>query len=62
MQESRILQVSIFETIQRNLASVDFSSILPDIMLIADEVDAQLTQCIESFLRLQGKQTAGATD
>lgn len=53
VQESRILQVSIFETIQRNLASVDFSLVLPDIMLIADEVDAQLTQTIESFLAMQ---------
>jgi hypothetical protein len=48
VQESRILQVCIFETIQRNLAVVDFSSVLPDIMLLADEVDSQLTQSIDS--------------
>lgn len=53
VQESRILQVCIFETIQRNLGSVDFSLVLPDIMLIADEVDSQLTQSIDSFLKLQ---------
>jgi DNA-binding response OmpR family regulator len=53
VQESRILQVSLFETIQRNLGSVDFSLVLPDIMLIADEVDSQLTQSVESFLKLQ---------
>jgi len=53
VQESRILQVCIFETIQRNMASVDFSLVLPDIMLIADEVDAQLTQSIDSFLKMQ---------
>jgi len=51
VQESRILQVSIFETIQRNLGSVDFGHVLPDIMLIADEVDSQLTQSIDSFLK-----------
>jgi ActR/RegA family two-component response regulator len=51
IQESRILQVSIFETIQRNLNGVDFSRVLPDVMLIADEVDSQLSQCIESFLQ-----------
>ena len=51
VQESRILQVCIFETIQRNLSSVDFSLVLPDIMLIADEVDSQLTQSIGSFLK-----------
>lgn len=53
VQESRILQVCLFETIQRNLATVDFSLVLPDIMLIADEVDSQLTQSVESFLKLQ---------
>ena len=51
VRESRILQVSIFETLQRNLGSVDFSNVLPDIMLIADEVDSQLTQSIDSFLK-----------
>jgi hypothetical protein len=51
--ESRILQVSIFETIQRNLATVDFTSVLADIMMIADEVDSQLTQSIDSFLNMQ---------
>ena len=58
VQESRILQVCIFETIQRNLAKVDFSLVLPDIMLLADEVDSQLTQSIDSFLKLQRELTA----
>lgn len=53
VQESRILQVCLFETIQHNLGSIDFSLVLPDIMLIADEVDSQLTQSVESFLKLQ---------
>ena len=53
VQESRILQVCIFETIQRNLASVDFSAVLPDIMPIADEVDSQLTQSVDGFLKMQ---------
>ena len=52
VQESRILQVCIFETIQRNLGSVDFILVLPGIMLLADEVDSQLTQSIDSFLKL----------
>jgi ActR/RegA family two-component response regulator len=51
VQESRILQVCIFETIQRNLAHVDFSTVLPDIMIIADEVDSQLTQSIDSYAK-----------
>jgi ActR/RegA family two-component response regulator len=53
VQESRILQVCIFETIQRNLSTVDFGSVVPDIMLIADEVDSQLAQSIDSFLMMQ---------
>jgi len=56
VQESRILQVCIFETIQRNLTTVDFASVLPDIMMIADEVDSQLTQSIDSFLTMQKKE------
>jgi DNA-binding response OmpR family regulator len=57
VQESRILQVSIFETIQRNLTSVDFSLVLPDVMLIADEVDSQLSQSVDSFLRINAQQS-----
>ena len=53
VQESRLLQVCIFETIQKSLVNVDFSLLLPDVMLIADEVDAQLTQCITGFLNSQ---------
>jgi hypothetical protein len=53
VQESRILQVSIFETIQRNLSRVDFSLLLPDVMILADEVDSQLAQSIDSFLKMQ---------
>jgi DNA-binding response OmpR family regulator len=58
VQESRILQVCIFETIQRNLSDVDFSLVLPDVMLIADEVDSQLTQSVDSFLKAQQHATS----
>jgi DNA-binding NtrC family response regulator len=58
VEEARILQVSIFETIQRNLASVDFSLVMPDIMLIADEVDSQLKQSIDGYLTLQQQRAA----
>ena len=59
VQESRILQVCIFETIQRNLGTVDFTAVLPDIMIIADEVDSQLKQAIDSFLRAQAVSSPG---
>jgi DNA-binding response OmpR family regulator len=49
VEESRILQVSLFGTLQKNLSSVDFSLLLLDVMTIADEVDSQLKQTIISF-------------
>ena len=49
IEESRILQVSIFNTLQANLSTVDFSLLLVDVMTIADEVDSQLKQTIVSF-------------
>jgi ActR/RegA family two-component response regulator len=49
IEESRILQVSIFNTLQSNLSVVDFSLLLVDVMTIADEVDSQLKQTIVSF-------------
>jgi DNA-binding response OmpR family regulator len=51
VHESRILQVTIFGTLQSNLNSLDFSVLLPDVMTIADEVDAQLTQSMDSFMK-----------
>jgi hypothetical protein len=49
IHESRILQVTIFGTLQQNLSLLDFNLLLPDVMTIADEVDSQLTQTMESF-------------
>jgi DNA-binding response OmpR family regulator len=49
VEESRILQVSIFNTLQNNLAKVDFSSVLRDVITIADEVDSQLKQAMLSY-------------
>ena len=52
VHESRILQVTIFGTLQNNLNSLDFSLLLPDVMTIADEVDAQLTQSMDSYMKI----------
>jgi CheY-like chemotaxis protein len=49
VEESRILQVSIFSTLQRNLCGVDFSKLLLDVVTIADEVDSQLKQAMFSY-------------
>jgi CheY-like chemotaxis protein len=50
VEESRMLQVSIFETLQKNLASIDFSILLNAVMTIADEVDSQLSQAMDSYM------------
>jgi len=44
-----MLQVSIFQTLQNNLASIDFSLLLIGVMTIADEVDSQLSQAMAGF-------------
>jgi len=49
VDESRILQVCIFSTLHRNEHRVKFSKLLPDVVTIADEVDAQLKQQILCF-------------
>jgi hypothetical protein len=60
VDESRILQVSIFSTLHKNEHRVKFSKLLPDVVTIADEVDAQLKQQILCFLpeKHVGKQEA----
>jgi hypothetical protein len=50
VEESRMLQVSIFQTLQNNLASIDFSLLSIGVMTIADEVDSQLSQAMASFI------------
>jgi hypothetical protein len=42
--ESRLLQVSIFTTLHKNTNQLQYSKLLPDVVTIADEVDAQLKQ------------------
>jgi hypothetical protein len=53
--ESRILQVTLFGILQNNLSFLDFSLLLPDVMTVADEVDAQLTQSRASYMRAMQK-------
>jgi hypothetical protein len=50
VEESRMLQVSIFHTLQLNLNKLDTSVLLHDVMAIADEVDSQLAQAMTSYV------------
>jgi hypothetical protein len=50
VEESRMLEVSIFETLQENLGKLDLRVLLADVMTIADEVDSQLAQSMASYM------------
>jgi hypothetical protein len=57
VDESRILQVSIFTTLHKNTNRVEFGKLLPNVVIIADEVDAQLKQqvlCYEAAEKATG--------
>ena len=44
VEESRLLQVCLFTTLHKNNGQIEYSRLLPDVVTIADEVDAQLKQ------------------
>jgi hypothetical protein len=50
VEESRMLQVSIFQTLQSNAQRIMFDVLLGDVMTIADEVDSQLAQAMASYM------------
>jgi hypothetical protein len=50
VEESRMLQVSIFQMLQDNLTNIDLSRMLMGVMVIADEIDSQLSQAMTSFM------------
>ena len=50
VEESRLLQVSIFSALHKCQRNLDFSTVLPAVVTIADEVDAQLKQQMLRFM------------
>ena len=44
VEESRLLQVCLFTILHKNTGRIEYSKLLPDVVTIADEVDAQLKQ------------------
>jgi hypothetical protein len=50
VEESRMLEVSIFRTLQLNREQMDFKVVMMDVMTIADEVDSQLSKAIASYM------------
>ena len=57
--ESRMLQVSIFETLQQHVEETVPRVLLLSVMVIADEVDSQLAQAMSSYI-LEAKSDAKA--
>jgi ActR/RegA family two-component response regulator len=49
VEESRLLQVSIFHTLHNSRTNLDFGLLLIGVATIADELDSQLRQAMESF-------------
>jgi hypothetical protein len=50
VEESRMLQFSIFQTLQLHLKDEKPDRLLLDVMAIADEVDSQLAQAMTSYI------------
>jgi hypothetical protein len=46
VEESRVFQVVIFQTLHLHQGELDQDQLLLDVMVIADEVDLQLTQAV----------------
>jgi hypothetical protein len=56
IDESRILRVAVFGTLQKkNLSMLDFNLLFPDVMIVANEVDVQLTQTTDAFTKAEIK-------
>jgi hypothetical protein len=58
VEESRLLQVSIFTTLHKNVNQLEFSALLPDVVTIADEVDAQLKEQMLRFMAADAAEKA----
>jgi hypothetical protein len=50
VEESRLLQITLFSTLHKNAQDLDFSKLLPDVVTIADEVDSQLKEQMLRFM------------
>jgi len=53
VEESRLLQVSIFDTLRLNQMHLDPNLLIPDVVVIADECDSQLKQTVETLMELE---------
>ena len=54
IEESRVFQVATFGTLHLHQNELDQKQLLSDVMIIADEVDAQLMQAVSSLMDAKG--------
>ena len=59
VEESRLLQVTIFSILHKNAKNLEFSLLLPDVVTIADEVDAQLKEQMLRFMAADATKAKG---
>jgi hypothetical protein len=55
VEESRILQVSIFGTLKKNVAFTDSRELLKDVITVADEADSQLKQTTIRYMEAEAR-------
>jgi len=58
VDESRILQVTLYETLHKNQSALDFRMLLGDVAIIADEVDLQLSQSLDRYMKVMKSNAA----
>src|ERR1700687_1650387 len=62
VEESRLLQVSIFTTLHKSQSQLDFEKVLRAVVTIADEVDAQLKQQMLRFMASDAAKVAATAN
>jgi hypothetical protein len=58
IEESRVFQVATFSTLHLHRSELDQSQVLLDVMVIADEVDAQLMETVRSLMAVKPTEAA----
>ena len=61
VDESRILQVSIFGTMNKNADSIDSRELLKDVITVADEADSQLRQTTIRYMEVEALKRSEGT-
>jgi hypothetical protein len=58
VEESRVFQVATFSTLHLHQSELDQNQVLLDVMVIADEVDAQLMETVRSLMEVKAEAVA----